>query len=36
MDIAPTAGNQVIAAGIKLVEPVQKTIVSSGYAASFN
>ena len=36
MDIAPTRGHQVIAAGIKLVEPVQKTIVGSGYAASFN
>jgi myo-inositol-1(or 4)-monophosphatase len=35
MDVAPTRGNQVIAGGIKLVDPLQKTIVSSGYAASF-
>lgn len=35
MDIAPTRGHQVVAGGIKLVEPLQKTIVSSGYAASF-
>ena len=36
MDIAPTRGHQVVAGGIKLFEPLQKTIVSSGYAASFN
>jgi myo-inositol-1(or 4)-monophosphatase len=35
MDVAPARGNQVIAGGIKLVDPLQKTIVSSGYAASF-
>jgi myo-inositol-1(or 4)-monophosphatase len=35
MDIAPTRGHQVVAGGIKLIEPLQKTIVSSGYAASF-
>ena len=35
MDVTPTAGNQVIAGGLKLVEPLQKTIVGSGYAASF-
>ena len=36
MDIAPTRGHQVVAGGIKLFEPLQKTIVSSGYAASFD
>jgi myo-inositol-1(or 4)-monophosphatase len=35
MDVAPTRGHQVMAAGIKLADPLQKTIVSSGYAASF-
>ena len=36
MDVAPTRGHQVVAGGIKLVDPLQKTIVSSGYAAGFN
>jgi len=36
MDTAPTRAHQVVAGGIKLIEPLQKTIVSSGYAASFN
>ena len=35
MDVAPTRGHQVMAAGIKLADPLHKTIVSSGYAASF-
>ena len=35
MDIAPTRGHQIVAGGIKLVEPLQKMIVSSGYAAAF-
>ncbi|HVR81356.1 MAG TPA: inositol monophosphatase family protein [Luteimonas sp.] len=35
-DIANARGSQLVAGNIKLVEPLQKTIVSSGYAASFN
>ena len=35
LDIAESRGRQVVAANVKLVEPLQKTIVSSGYAASF-
>jgi len=35
MDVAPTRGHQIVAGGIKLVEPLQKTIVSSGYATAF-
>ena len=36
MDIAEARGRQVVAGNVKLIEPLQKTIVSSGYAASFN
>ena len=36
MDIAEARGRQVVAGNVKLVEPLQKAIVSSGYAASFN
>lgn len=35
MDVAPARGAQIVAGNVKLVEPLQKTIVSSGYAASF-
>jgi myo-inositol-1(or 4)-monophosphatase len=36
MDIAEARGRQVVAGNVKLIEPLQKAIVSSGYAASFN
>jgi myo-inositol-1(or 4)-monophosphatase len=36
MDIAEARGRQVIAGNVKLVEPLQKTIVSSGYAKAFD
>jgi myo-inositol-1(or 4)-monophosphatase len=36
LDIAEARGRQVVAGNVKLIEPLQKTIVSSGYAASFN
>jgi myo-inositol-1(or 4)-monophosphatase len=36
MDIAESRGRQVIAGNVKLVEPLQKTIVSSGYAKAFD
>jgi myo-inositol-1(or 4)-monophosphatase len=36
MDIAEARGRQLVAGNVKLIEPLQKTIVSSGYAASFN
>ena len=35
MDIAEARGRQVVAGNVKLVEPLQKAIVASGYAASF-
>lgn len=35
LDVAEARGRQLIAGNIKIVEPLQKTIVSSGYAASF-
>ena len=36
LDIAESRGRQVVAGNVKLIEPLQKAIVSSGYAASFN
>ena len=36
MDIAEARGRQVVAGNVKLVEPLQKTIVSSGYAEAFD
>ena len=36
MDIAEASGRQVVAGNVKLVEPLQKTIVSSGYAKAFD
>lgn len=36
MDVAEAKGRQVIAANVKLVEPVQKAIQASGYLATFN
>lgn len=36
LDIAHARGGQIVAGNVRLVEPLQKTIVSSGYAASFN
>jgi myo-inositol-1(or 4)-monophosphatase len=36
MDIAEARGSQVVAGNVKLVEPLQKTIVSSGYAKAFD
>jgi myo-inositol-1(or 4)-monophosphatase len=36
LDIAEARGRQVVAGNVKLIEPLQKTIVSSGYAASFS
>lgn len=35
MDVAEARGRQVVAGNVKLVEPLQKTIVSSGYAKAF-
>jgi myo-inositol-1(or 4)-monophosphatase len=35
-DIAEARGRQVVAGNVKLVEPLQKTIVSSGYAKAFD
>ena len=36
MDIAESRGRQVIAGNVKITEPLQKTIQTSGYLASFN
>jgi myo-inositol-1(or 4)-monophosphatase len=36
MDVAEARGRQVVAGNVKLVEPLQKTIVSSGYAKAFD
>ena len=36
MDIAESRGRQLVAANIKLVDPLLKTIQTSGYLASFN
>jgi myo-inositol-1(or 4)-monophosphatase len=36
MDIAEARGRQVVAGNVKLVEPLQKTMVSSGYAKAFD
>ena len=36
MDAPEAIGRQVIAANVKLVEPIQKAIQASGYLASFN
>ncbi|MFC7302234.1 inositol monophosphatase family protein [Cognatiluteimonas weifangensis] len=36
LDRAEARGRQLVAGNVKLVEPLQKTIVSSGYAASFD
>jgi myo-inositol-1(or 4)-monophosphatase len=36
MDIAEARGRQVIAANIKLVDPIQRAIQSSGYLATFS
>jgi myo-inositol-1(or 4)-monophosphatase len=36
MDIAEARGRQVVAGNVKLVEPLQKTLVSSGYAKAFD
>jgi myo-inositol-1(or 4)-monophosphatase len=36
MDIAEARGRQVVAGNVKLVEPLQKTIVASGYAKAFD
>ena len=36
MDIAEARGRQVIAANIKLVDPIQRAIQTSGYLASFS
>ena len=35
-DIAESRGSQIVAGNVKVIEPLQKMIVSSGYAASFN
>jgi hypothetical protein len=35
MDVAPATGTRIVAGGIKLVEPLQQAIVSSGYAKAF-
>lgn len=35
MDIAKAAGTQVLAGNVKISDPLQKTIVSSGYAKAF-
>lgn len=36
MDIAEARGRQVVAGNVKLVEPLQKAIVASGYAKAFD
>lgn len=36
MDIAPGSGMQIVAGGIKLVDPLQQAIVNSGYAKAFD
>jgi myo-inositol-1(or 4)-monophosphatase len=36
MDARGIASRQVVAGNVKITEPLQRTIVSSGYAASFN
>ena len=36
LDIAEARGRQVVAGNVKLVEPLQKVIVSSGYAKAFD
>lgn len=36
MDIAPASGLRVMAGNVKLVEPLQKAIVASGYARAFD
>ena len=36
MDVAESRGRQVVAANVKLVDPILKTIQTSGYLASFN
>jgi myo-inositol-1(or 4)-monophosphatase len=36
MDIAEARGRQIVAGNVKLVEPLQKAIVSSGYAKAFD
>ena len=36
LDIAEARGRQIVAGNVKLVEPLQKTIVSSGYAKAFD
>ena len=35
-DIAESRGSQIVAGNVKVIEPLQKMIVSSGYAATFN
>ena len=35
-DIAESHGSQIVAGNVKVIEPLQKMIVSSGYAASFS
>jgi myo-inositol-1(or 4)-monophosphatase len=35
-DIAESRGSQIVAGNVKVIEPLQKMIVSSGYAASFS
>ncbi len=36
LNVAPAGGRQIVAANIKLIEPLQKTIVASGYAKAFD
>lgn len=36
MDVAGPSGMQIVAAGIKVSEPLQQVIVNSGYASAFN
>ena len=36
MDTIDTRGRQVIAANVKLVDPIQRAIQSSGYLATFS
>ena len=36
LDVAESRGRQVVAANVKLVDPILKTIQTSGYLASFN
>lgn len=35
MNVAPAGGRQIVAANVRLIEPLQKTLVDSGYVKEF-